>query len=357
MKRYSIILICIALIFIGCNSKQVSQPEGELVFVQADTIILESIPFSFQYKFVKLQPNGQEITLTQVGRLWSFDVDSGELTFHVDFDETDIVLPDHSIHSALIDDHHIMLFYPAIRKVVMIDQNLELVDEIRVEDLPHNHKLDFYGDYFHKTKSGWTVGLAYNIFEAYTEEYYANARRAAIIDFSGQYKKSFLRLAEEDRKAKKRFLSFGAFAMDVVDNIILAKNAVGTSKFEYFDSEGNLLREVQAAHSLIDYSIENSNSTGLDLDGAILDSTIDLKIIDESSFAFLNESLTPDDEGRSLLKIVMAVYSGDRNKVYATKLKGSQRLFKATRTHLYFLTVHPTLDELCIIKVAYQLVD
>jgi hypothetical protein len=145
--------------------------------------------------------------------------------------------------------------------------------------------------------------------------------------------------------------------MDVVDNIILTKNSVGTSKFEYSGSEGNLLREVQAAHSLINYFIEEDNSTGLDLDGAVFDSTIDLKIINENSFAFLNESLTSDDEGRSLLKIVMAVYSGDRNKVYATKLKVMQRLIKATQTHLYFLTNHPSLDELCIIKVGYQLVD
>jgi hypothetical protein len=120
---------------------------------------------------LKIQPNRQEITLTQVGRLWSFDVDSGDLTFHIDFDETDIILPEHSIHSALIDDHHIMLFYPAIGKVVMLNQALNLVDEIRVVDLPHNYKLHFYGDYFHKTLSGWTVGLLYNQLEAYTEQY------------------------------------------------------------------------------------------------------------------------------------------------------------------------------------------
>lgn len=321
--------------------------------------MLESIPYSFQNDFIQTDHAMNNIVLFRNLVFWLIDIESGKVVYAIDFDTTSIVLPNEPIQWVWANEDLYHLFFLYSKKIVSITYQGEIVSEVTLTGLSPLHWLAFYGDGFRKTTQGWLLGI--RLMPQYTRDplYADSSQYLAYFGDDGQLIKTFGRMEGEARLTTSKFTAKTSHSIAFGEEVIAIKTAYGTSRVDFYDYQGNWLFHSDMGTPLINFSVLDERNLKSMQQGRFqfANSTIDLKWANDTRLVSVTFMPPNDDEKQFEMYQVVTILDLQNENVYSLRINAFQRLFKATSTHLYFLSTHPRFDELCIIKVGYQLVD
>lgn len=341
----------------GCS--QQLKDERELQFISSDTLIIPDLYYdmSLQYKL----SNQKNYLLTLSGRKFTkVDIRTAEIIASVDFYETDLVLPEDKLHSIAYDEEMetYAMFFPQRGKVVLLDQDYDIIDEINLEKPDSSfHRFNAYNDsFFYLPSQGkFVIRTDYDPFKQSTYEYFDNTRALRVYDLVGKELFKFGEYSENRKEAAVGVLSQGNFCVDIAgDTAIYLKQTVSSPHYDIFDLEGNKSFTGNLKSSLVDYKIYPSDGT-LQSYSKIADSYMDIRVI-SPELTVSNVSLLKDQNiNRFEDKNIVIIENSRTGIMYHREIPPHQKLVHADENVLTFFRTHPNFDEMCLIKVKYDL--
>jgi hypothetical protein len=354
-----IILTFLIISLTSCSSDL--NQEIAIRFISSDTLIIESNKHSYQNSKFKLSNNREHLLISQARELLVLNLANEKVVRQIDFDKLDIILPQDLLHSIAFDEdsNSYSLFFPHRKKVILLDSNLRISEEILLSGLDSvNHKIFPYNDsFFISIKDKIiVVGTKYNTNEFSSPDYFKKSRLISVFSFEGKLINQFGEFPEVRKQKIFSVSSQGTNTLDVdIENQkIYTKISVGVPDFEIFNFSGEVIKNGGLKSDKIDYTLHPMSGPN-HIPGKYSDSHTEIKWINENLVAIKAFQFRDQDIPRYTDLNVILIEDLANQKLYSKVIEPYQKLVYADEKELRFVRTHPNRDELIMVRVEYAL--
>jgi len=350
----SSILIVVCL---GCRQEKPSV-DLPLEITKSDTAFLEVENILVQNIKAHLDLKSNELILHHDRKIWWIDLLRKKLNKSIDFDTTNIVLPESTIQQAryLNQDGSIVLFFPGRSSIVHLNSELNIVKEIRLDrisDLGYTFLFKGENFYFDYSTRKYFIGMMSDKFQD-PETYLKETKFIGVFNESGDLIQTFGNFGEKRKELKSNIMTEGIFHFDVLDDKIYLREVAADPSIMVYDLKGIEIRKFEIGTNEISYQIHPMASDGDFFSTSSSDQFYSMKVVSNDlvvsntfSRKYLNEKFT--------FESFLVVEDLKNSKSYSLEIPAFQKVVSATESKIYLLSNHPTKEDLILVTLEYSL--
>ncbi|MDF2158657.1 hypothetical protein [Algoriphagus sp. CAU 1675] len=357
MDKFKLLIFAFVLVF-GCTKKE-SEKDLPLTITSSDTTFLDV--GNLQYQNAKFHVSDQHnfLVIHQDRKLWGFDIKSGSIVKRIDFDTTQLVLPEVSILHARYseNDSSLALFFPMKRKVIHLDSELKIEKEVQLSGIDD---LDLvfipYGDHFYlDSKTGnYIIGLMSESFQD-PEEFLNDTRFLGVFDGkTGMLQNSFGEFGEKRKELKSMVMSEGFFQSDFYNGSLFIREVVADPSVVQYNLSGEMLANRVIGTNKISTEIFPMDESDGVFNSISSDQFYSMKIA-SSDLVVSNTFSRKLIDKKYKFESHLVVEDFEKMESYSTKIRPFQRIVYADKSNILLVCNHPTKEDLILVTLEYSL--
>lgn len=344
---------------VGCKEKNLSL-DLPLKITKSDTVFLDVENLIVQNVKTHLDRESNRLVLHHDRKMWWIDLLSKKLNKSIDFDTTNIILPESTIQQTryLNQDGSILLFFPGRSSIVHLNSELNIVKEIRLDrisDLGYTFLFKGENFYFDYSTKEYFIGMMSDKFQD-PETYLKETKFIGVFNESGDLIQSFGGFGEKRKELKSNIMTEGIFHFDVLDDKIYLREVAADPSIMVYDLKGKEIRKFEIGTNEISYQIHPMASDGDFFSTSSSDQFYSMKVVSNDlvvsntfSRKYLNEKFT--------FESFLVVEDLKNSKSYSSEIPAFQKVVSATESQIYLLSNHPTKEDLILVTLEYSLGD
>lgn len=349
-------LVLFILLFSGCAKKE-AKIDLPLLIVDADTVFLDRGNLRYQNAKFQTFDKGGVLIIFQDRKIWWYDLKKGLIIKSINFDSTNLVLPEVPIFQAKFKeaDSSLNLFFPQRSKIIRLNSNLELEKEIDLIGLQEiDHMFIPFGDAFFYDSGLYFIGLM----SLKSNDQYAFLQETKFIGIfdenSGELVNTFGTFGEKRKSLEAMVLSEGIFHIDFSNKEFFIREVVADQTIYSFTTEGKRLDSHKIGTSKIDSEIFTFEEGSDFFSSTRSDQFYSMKVTDDGlvvSNTFSSKMINGNLKNTSYL----VVEDLNENVSYSTSIDPFQKIIWADNSEIFLVRHHPDKEDMILVKVRYQL--
>jgi hypothetical protein len=342
----------------SCEPKKRVELDLPLEIISSDTIYLNAGYLQYQNAKFHVSDKKNFLIVHQDRKLWRYDIEKNYLMASLDLDTLPLVLPEVGIlHARFFEkDCSLSFFFPQRSKIIKIDSNYQIVDEIQLNGLT-DIDLTFTakGDHYFEPNNTESVFIGTRSILSNNPEIYLNKTKF-IAQFNlktGDLNKTFGQYGQKRKALMEKIMAEGTVLIDYDKDKFYFREVAGDPSIRVYNTSGEKKEEYLLGtrkisyqlYPLIDGDFFNSQSS---------DQFYSMKVISNKrvvSNTFSRKKIN----GQFQFESFLVVEDLEDMKSYSTEIPAFQKVVYATDTIVYLVSNHPTKEDLILVKLEYRL--
>ncbi|AFL83382.1 hypothetical protein Belba_0729 [Belliella baltica DSM 15883] len=353
-------LLIILIILSSCNINNKELLELPINIISSDTVLINTKQVIFNNSNFILDKNSEFLTIQDDRKILILNFKDMKILENLDLNTLQFALPEVNLKGVNYDPEtkNIHLFFPDKSKVIVLNSQRDKYQEIELSGLEdEEHEFFNYQEsfYYLSEQMSYVTGIRSKFRNTDIRKYINTSSFVGVFNaIDGRLQNVMGGFPQERKKEPIDVLSRGLFRFNIKGNKIFIRQSLGSPLIEIFDTNGNLIKYSKIYSSALDYKLYEYQGGEIG-SSKIGDSYLSLIPIDDQFIAsmavkYRDENMDINEDHGFLL-----IEDSKNNIIYSKEIYPYQKLIHADNESLYFIRVHPNIDELILIKQKYTL--